>query len=69
MYEEHKPVVPECEGCIKIDGNICTAYINPAVRHRLCECPLKTTKRLETLKDGKSRKKTNPIKASKRKNR
>jgi hypothetical protein len=62
MNEEHMKIVPECEGCNKIDGDICTAYLYPAAKHRLCECPLKSNRILEIIKD----KKINPIKASKR---
>jgi hypothetical protein len=59
----HMKIVPECDGCNKIDGDICIAYLNPEARHRMCECPLKSNKVLEIVKDGK---KINPIKASKR---
>lgn len=65
--KEHKEVVAECEGCKKInEDNKCFVYVDPGARHRICECPLKTTKTLEMKDDGK-RKKVNPIKASKRK--
>ena len=62
-----RPVVPECSGCFKIedDGVFCSAYIDPASRHRFCICPLKTTEIIEV--EGKSnKKKVNPIKRSKR---
>lgn len=60
--ESHLPIVPECEGCNRIVDGVCSAYLNPSVRHRLCECPLKSNKVLEVIKD----KKVNPLKASKK---
>jgi hypothetical protein len=59
---EHLPVVPECEGCNRIVDGVCTAYLNPAVRHRACVCPLKSNRTLETITE----KKVNPLKASKK---
>lgn len=60
--ELHLPIVSECEGCNRVIDGVCSAYLNPASRHRACVCPLKSNRVLEIVKD----KKVNPLKASKK---
>ena len=62
------PLVKElCDGCIKAiaEENRCSAYEYPEAWYRKGGCPLKSNKVLE-VKGGK---KTNPLKASKRRKR
>ena len=47
-FDVHQLIVSACIGCKKIKGDICIAYSDPAGRHRLCACPLKTCKKSQT---------------------
>lgn len=63
---EREQCVKECTGCLKMYsdetiGDVCIAYISPKAKHRL-GCGLKTNKEIEI----ESKKKINPLKASKR---
>ena len=60
-----KLIVSACAGCNRITGDVCSAYLDPSVRHRTCVCPLKYTGRVEYVATKKGRK-VNPLKASKR---
>ena len=47
-FDVHQIIVSACVGCKKIKGDICIAYPDPAGRHRLYACPLKTHKKNQT---------------------
>ena len=52
-----------CKGCLKIDkDNTCTIYEKPSAWERKGGCPMKTNVELQI----DNKKKTNPIKSSKR---
>ena len=58
-------IVEDCDGCNKVWSNgiesFCKAYANPAIIHRK-GCALKSNKEIEQT----TKKKINPLKASKR---
>ncbi len=39
---ERMPIVDQCIGCNKIDGDFCTIWISPATKWRLGTCPTAT---------------------------
>lgn len=61
------PIVEQCEGCSRVKtyeaGKYCTAFPAPADQWRLGNCSMATHIKVEKAE---SKKKVNPIKASKR---
>ncbi|MGC8492307.1 MAG: PxxKW family cysteine-rich protein [Syntrophobacteraceae bacterium] len=44
---ERKPIVRQCRGCAKIDGDFCSVWVSPATKWRLGTCPTATHVKVE----------------------
>ena len=53
--EERTPIINKCEGCGRVDGNFCKAYLYPDKKWRLGNCNFATHMKTETEKKGKIR--------------
>ena len=76
LFIPRKQCVPECMWCNKmysdiplgkcvLEDHVCIAYLNPKVMQRNGGCALQSNKKIDEV----AKKKINPIKWSKRKNR
>jgi hypothetical protein len=63
MNLNYEPIVPQCEGCLKINGNFCAVYLIPKAKWRSGNCPMATNLKKEKAENGKF---VDPLKASKK---
>ncbi len=64
LRELRLPIVQQCHGCVRIDGERCNVYINPEAMWRNNDCLMASTVML--VDESEPKKPVNPLKASKR---